>query len=79
MDKEEGVLARLGGEQTWDQFEDPQLAGMERLALDDEAVWLSGGTEGDPSGRVHREGRAAGRSRRGGQRDRPRGRQTSGR
>jgi DNA-binding SARP family transcriptional activator/streptogramin lyase len=44
IDKEEGVLARLAGEQTWDRFEDPELAGMERLALDDEAVWLSGGT-----------------------------------
>jgi DNA-binding SARP family transcriptional activator/streptogramin lyase len=44
IDKEDGVLARLAGEQTWDRFKDPELAGMERLALDDEAVWLSGGT-----------------------------------
>jgi DNA-binding SARP family transcriptional activator/DNA-binding beta-propeller fold protein YncE len=43
FDKEERVLARLGEEQTWDRFEHPDFAGVERIALEDHAVWLAGG------------------------------------
>jgi streptogramin lyase len=58
FDKEERVLARLGEEQTWDRFEDPDFTEIERMALDDHAVWLAGGTRlirVDPaSGRIVR-------------------------
>lgn len=43
FDKEERVLARLGEEQTWDRFEHPDFTDVERIALDDHAVWLAGG------------------------------------
>ena len=44
FDKEERVLARLREEQTWDRFEHPDFAEVERIAVDDHAVWLTGGT-----------------------------------
>jgi DNA-binding SARP family transcriptional activator/DNA-binding beta-propeller fold protein YncE len=44
FDKEERVLARLGEEQTWDRFEHPEFTEVERIAVDDHAVWLAGGT-----------------------------------
>ncbi|HWM13661.1 MAG TPA: BTAD domain-containing putative transcriptional regulator [Gaiellaceae bacterium] len=43
FDKEERVLARLGEEQTWDRFEHPDFTEVERIAVDDHAVWLAGG------------------------------------
>jgi DNA-binding SARP family transcriptional activator/streptogramin lyase len=43
FDKEERVLARLGDEQTWDRFEHPDFTEVERIAVDDHAVWLAGG------------------------------------
>lgn len=43
LDKEERVLARLGEERTWDRFEHPDFNEVERIAVDDHAVWLSGG------------------------------------
>ena len=43
FDKEERVLARLGAEQTWDRFEHPAFTDVERIAVDDHAVWLAGG------------------------------------
>jgi YVTN family beta-propeller protein len=58
FDKEERVLARLGDEQSWDRFEHPDFAGVERIAVEDHAVWLVGGRRVirvDPaSGRVVR-------------------------
>jgi streptogramin lyase len=43
FDKEERVLARLGEEQTWARYEHPDFTDVERMALDDHAVWLAGG------------------------------------
>jgi YVTN family beta-propeller protein len=44
FDKEERVLARLGRGQAWDRFEHADFAEVDRIALDDHAVWLAGGT-----------------------------------
>jgi YVTN family beta-propeller protein len=44
FDKEERVLARLGRGQAWDRFEHADFADVDRIALDDHAVWLAGGT-----------------------------------
>ena len=44
FDREDRVLARLGDAQTWDRFEHPDFANVEQMALDDDAVWLAGGT-----------------------------------
>jgi DNA-binding SARP family transcriptional activator/streptogramin lyase len=44
FDKEGGVLARLDERQIWDRFEHPDFGTVERMALDDETVWLAGGT-----------------------------------
>jgi len=44
LDKEERVLARLGRGQAWDRFEHADFAEVDRIALDDHAVWLAGGT-----------------------------------
>ncbi|MGH3043006.1 MAG: hypothetical protein ACRDNG_14945, partial [Gaiellaceae bacterium] len=44
FDKEQRALARLGAGQTWDRFEHPDFGEVERIALDDHAVWLAGGT-----------------------------------
>lgn len=58
FDKEERVLARLGDEQTWDRFEHADFAGVERIEVEDHAIWLAGGRRlirVDPaSGRVVR-------------------------
>ena len=43
FDKEERLLARLGEEQTWERFENPDFDGVEQIAVDDHAVWLAGG------------------------------------
>jgi DNA-binding beta-propeller fold protein YncE len=43
FDKEERVLVRLGEEQTWARYEHPDFTEVERMALDDHAVWLAGG------------------------------------
>jgi DNA-binding SARP family transcriptional activator/DNA-binding beta-propeller fold protein YncE len=44
FDREDRVLARLGDGQTWDRFQHPDFGSVEQMALDDEAVWLAGGT-----------------------------------
>ena len=44
LEQEERALARLGEGQTWDRFEHPDFGQVERIALDDHAVWLAGGT-----------------------------------
>ena len=44
LDKEERLLARFGPEQTWDRFEHPDFTEVERIAVDDHGVWLTGGT-----------------------------------
>jgi DNA-binding SARP family transcriptional activator len=44
FDKEQRALARLREGQTWDRFEHPDFGEVERIALDDHAVWLAGGT-----------------------------------
>ena len=43
FDKEERVLARLGPGQAWDRFEHAGFADVDRIAVDDRAVWLAGG------------------------------------
>jgi DNA-binding SARP family transcriptional activator/DNA-binding beta-propeller fold protein YncE len=43
FDKEERVLARLGAEQTWSRYEHPDFTEVDRMAVDDHAVWLAGG------------------------------------
>jgi streptogramin lyase len=43
FDKEERVLARLGGQQTWERFEHPDFTEVEGVAVDEHAVWLAGG------------------------------------
>ena len=43
FDKEERVLARLGPGQAWDRFEHAGFAEVDRIAVDDHAVWLTGG------------------------------------
>jgi DNA-binding SARP family transcriptional activator/streptogramin lyase len=43
FDREDHVLARLGRGQSWDRFERPEFADIERMAVDDDAVWLAGG------------------------------------
>ena len=43
FDKEERVLARLGPGQAWDRFEHAGFAEVDRIAVDDRAVWLAGG------------------------------------
>jgi DNA-binding SARP family transcriptional activator/sugar lactone lactonase YvrE len=44
FDREDAVVARLGEGQTWDRFEHPEFGTVEQMAVDDEAVWLAGGT-----------------------------------
>jgi YVTN family beta-propeller protein len=44
FDKEDRVLARLGETQTWDRFEHPEFGAVDQMAVDDDAVWLAGGT-----------------------------------
>jgi DNA-binding SARP family transcriptional activator/DNA-binding beta-propeller fold protein YncE len=44
FDREDRVLARLGDGQTWDRFEHPDFGSVEQIAVDDDAVWLAGGT-----------------------------------
>jgi YVTN family beta-propeller protein len=43
FDKEERVLTRLARGQAWDRFEHADFADVDRIALDDHAVWLAGG------------------------------------
>jgi YVTN family beta-propeller protein len=43
FDKEERVLARLTRGPAWDRFEHADFAEVDRIALDDHAVWLAGG------------------------------------
>jgi YVTN family beta-propeller protein len=43
FDKEGGVLEKLPYEETSKRFERRGFAGFDRMAVDDEAVWLSGG------------------------------------
>ena len=43
FDKELRALVRLGEGRTWDRFEHRDFAEVERMALDDKAVWLAGG------------------------------------
>jgi DNA-binding SARP family transcriptional activator/DNA-binding beta-propeller fold protein YncE len=58
INKEEGVLAKLPYEEISDRFERRGFVGFERIAVDDEAVWLTGGkrlTRVDPAtGRIVR-------------------------
>ncbi len=42
FDKEARVLARLGPGQAWDRFEHAGFADVDRIAVDDRAVWLAG-------------------------------------
>ena len=44
FDREDRVLARLGDGLTWDRFEHPDFGSVEQIALDDDVVWLAGGT-----------------------------------
>ncbi len=43
FDKEERVLARLGRGQAWDRIVHAGFAEVDRIAVDDQAVWLAGG------------------------------------
>jgi DNA-binding SARP family transcriptional activator/DNA-binding beta-propeller fold protein YncE len=43
FDRENGVLVRLSYDEPWDRLSRPGLVGFERMALDDQAVWLGGG------------------------------------